>query len=124
MSKKRGTSNIPIVLGIIASVLQLPGAICAGACAAGLSSLADKSTKEGSELGQFYMMAGLLAVLVGFIGSLYGKKSPNFSGVLLLSATVLTGINLITFNFFSLISVILFLIATIFAFVQKKEEVV
>lgn len=123
MSKKRGTSSIPIVLGIIASVLQLPGAVCAGACAAGLSSLADKSSKDGGEIGQFYMAAGLLAVLFGFIGSLLGKKNPTVSGILLLIATVLTGVNLITFNFFSLIAVILFLIAMIFAFIQKKEEV-
>ncbi len=123
MSTKRGTSVVPLVMGIIGSVIQLPGAICAGACAAGVSALADKSTKAGSELTSFYMGMGLAAALIGFISGLIGKKNPTFSGIGFLAATVLSGITLVTFNFFSMVSLILFLIGGIFAFIQKKEEI-
>lgn len=120
---KRGTSNVPLIMGIIGAVIQLPGAVCAGACAAGLSSLAETSSKEGTQAADAFMYIGLLAVLLGFVGGIMGKKSPVLSGLLLLGATGMAGINLVTFNFFSMIAVILFLIGAIFAFVQDKKEI-
>jgi len=122
-TKKRGTSNVPMIMGIIGSILQLPGAICAGACAAGIGGAAGSSQSSINETASTYMILGIIAALLGFIFGLMGKKSPVVAGVGLLVATVLSGITLITFNFFSLVAVILFLIGAIFAFVQKKEEV-
>lgn len=123
MSKKIGTSIVPLVMGIIGAVIQLPGAVCSGMCAAGVSSLAENSSSDSGELGANYMLIGLVAALIGFIGGILGKKKPTASGILLLLATLMSGVTLITFNFFSLIAVILFLIGGIFAFVQKKEVV-
>jgi len=123
MSKKRGTSAVPLVMGIIGAVFQLPGAVCSGACAAGLGSVAGESQKGVNDLADFYMGLGLVAALIGFICGLLGKKSPIFAGIGLLIAAILSGITLITFNFFSMVALILFLIGSIFAFVQKKEEI-
>lgn len=117
MAKKRGTSIVPMLMGIIGAVLQLPGALCAGACAAGLSS------GSSTEAGNTFLGIGLIAALIGFVCGLFGKKNPIFAGVGLLIAAVLTGVTLVTFNFFSLIALILFLIGGIMAFAQKKEEV-
>lgn len=119
MAKKRGTSIVPMLMGIIGAVLQLPGALCAGACAAGLSSGSSSST----EAGNTFLGIGLVAALIGFVCGLFGKKNPVIAGAGLLIAAVLTGITLVTFNFFSLIALILFLIGGIMAFAQKKEEV-
>jgi len=123
MAKKRGTSNVPMIMGVVGAVLQLPGAICSGACAAGIGGAAGSSQASINETASTYMILGIIAALLGFIFGLFGKKSPVIAGVGLLIATILSGITLITFNFFSLAAVILFLIGAIFAFVQKKEEV-
>ncbi len=121
--KTRGTSVVPLIMGIIGAVIQLPGAVCAGACAAGMTAFAEKSQSAVNDSASTFMYLGLLAVLLGFVGGLLGKGKPTLSGILLLAATVLSGLTLVTFNFFSLIPVVLFLIGGIFAFVQKKEEV-
>ena len=123
MSKKRGTSSVPMIMGIIGTVFQLPGAVCSGACAAGLGSVAGESQKAVNDVADFYMGLGLVAALLGFICGLLGKRNPVFAGIGLLIAAILSGITLITFNFFSMVALILFLLGSIFAFVQKKEEV-
>lgn len=123
MAKQRGTSNVPMIMGIMGALMQLPGAICAGACAVGLDTASGSGSKSASEAGDMFMMIGLISAAVGFIFGFFGKKSPIISGLGLLAATVLAGITLVTFNFFSLIAVVLFLLGAIFAFVQKKEEV-
>ena len=122
MAKKRGTSIVPMLMGIIGAVLQLPGALCAGASAAGLSGLSSGSSSS-TEAGNTFLGIGLVAALIGFVCGLFGKKNPVIAGAGLLIAAVLTGITLVTFNFFSLIALILFLIGGIMAFAQKKEEV-
>jgi len=126
---QRGTSLVPLIMGIIGAVIQLPGALCAGLCAGGVSSaLSDGSksldaTMAGVEATGVFLGIGLLAALIGFVSGLFGKKSPILAGIGLLSATLLTLLlSIVTFNIFSLIAFILFLIGTIFAFVQKRES--
>lgn len=123
MSKQRGTSIVPLLMGIIGAVLQLPGAVCAGACAVGLDSASGKSGAAASETGNMFLTIGLLSALIGFVCGLFGKKSPIVAGIGLLIAALFAGITLVTFNIFSLIALILFLIGGIMAFAQKKEEV-
>lgn len=123
MSKVRGTSNAPIVLGIIGGVLGLPSAVCSGACAAGLSSIADASTTTSTAAGNTFMILGLIGAILGIIFGITSKRWPIPSGIGLLVATVISAITLITFNILTLIVVILLLLAAIFSFVQKKETV-
>ena len=101
MAKVRGTSNAPMILGIIGGVLGIPGSICSGACAAGLTSLSEGATTEVTNAaGNTFMIIGLMLV-----------------------ATVLVGITLVTFSFLNLAVVILFLIGAIISFTQKKETI-
>jgi len=82
-----------------------------------------RNTSSSTEAGNTFLGIGLVAALIGFVCGLFGKKNPVIAGAGLLIAAVLTGITLVTFNFFSLIALILFLIGGIMAFAQKKEEV-
>lgn len=124
MSKKRGTSTVPMIMGIIGAVFQLPGAICSGACAAGIGGMAGENQSAVNSVAGSYMSIGLAAAFIGFVCGLFGKKSPMFAGIGLMIAAILSGITLITFNLFSMIALILFILGSIFAFVQKKEEIV
>ena len=110
-------------MGITGAVFQLPGAVCSGACAAGLGSMTGEGGKTVENVADTYMTIGLIAALLGFVCGLFGKKSPVFAGIGLLVAATLSGVTLITFNIFSMVALILFLIGGIFAFIQKKEEV-
>lgn len=124
MSKVRGTSNVPMVLGIIGGVLGLPAAVCSGACAAGITAAVNNAADSASTAaGNTFMTLGLIGAVIGIIFAIMAKKSPVISGLGLVVATILSAITLITFNFLTLSVVILFLLATVFAFVQKKEVV-
>ncbi|MTI94590.1 MAG: DUF4064 domain-containing protein [Firmicutes bacterium] len=120
MAKKRGTSNVPMIMGIIGGVLGLPGAVCAGACAEGLSAVADEA---GTGVGDFYLWMGLIGALLGFVFGLMAKGKPMLSGVMMIVAALMCGITMIIGNLIALVVAILFLIGGIFALVQKKEEV-
>ncbi|MDO4302101.1 MAG: DUF4064 domain-containing protein [Clostridia bacterium] len=123
MAKVRGTSSVPMVLGIIGGVLSFPAAVCSGACAAGIMGAAQEAQDVVNTAGNTYMAFGLIAGLLAIIFGCLSKKKPTLSGVMLLVSTLLNGFTLITFNILSLICVILTLIAAIFSFVQKKEIV-
>ena len=130
MLNQRGTSIVPLIMGIVGAVIQLPGALCAGLCAGGVSSALSggsksaEATMAGVEATGLFLGLGLLAALLGFVAGLFGKKAPIFSGIGLLIATLLTlFLTISTFNIFSLIALILFLLGAIFAFVQKKEAI-
>ncbi|MDR0233044.1 MAG: hypothetical protein LBI82_13165 [Dysgonamonadaceae bacterium] len=121
MAKKRGTSNVPMIMGIIGGVLGIPAAFCSGACAATVGALSEAS--DVNSLGSFYLSMGLLGAIAGLIGGLLGKKTPVPAGIIMLIATFMCGITLIAGNMLALIVAILFLLGGIFCFTQKKEEI-
>lgn len=123
MAKVRGTSNAPIVLGIIGGVLGLPASVCSGACAAGLSSIGESTTTTTNAAGNTFMVLGLIGAIIGIFFSITSKKWPIGSGIGLLVATLFSVITLVTFNMLTLIVVILLLLAAIFSFIQKKETI-
>lgn len=123
MAKVRGTSNVPIVLGIIGGVLGLPASVCSGACAAGLSSIGDSTTATTNAAGNTFMTLGLIGAVIGIFFAITSKKWPIASGIGLLVATLFTAITLVTFNLLTLVVVILLLLAAIFSFTQKKETI-
>jgi len=123
---KKGTSNVPMIMGIIGGVLGIPAAYCSGACAACLGAVSDVSrgtTNQATEFGSFYLWMGLIGAAVGLIGGLLGKKLPVPAGLLMLVATFMSGFTLIAGNMLALVVAILFLLGGIFCFAQKKEEV-
>jgi len=126
MAKERGTSNVPMIMGIIGGVLGIPAAFCSGACAACIGAIGDVSTgtTQASEIGNFYIFMGILGAVLGLVGGLLGKKYPVPAGIMLLFATFMSGITLIAGNALALIVAILFLLGGVFCFTQKKEEII
>lgn len=126
MAKTKGTSNVPMIMGIIGGVLGIPASYCSGACATFLGAMDEASsgtTGTAEELGSFYLWMGLFGAAFGLIGGLMGKKTPVPAGVTMLLATFMSGFTLIAGNLLALIVAILFLIGGIFCFTQKKEDV-
>ncbi len=122
--EQKPISNAPMILGIIGGILGLPAAICSGACAAGLSTLADGATKQSSQdAGNVFMWLGLIAAIVGLASAFLYKKNPKGWGAMMLLAGILSGITLVTFNFLSFVVCILFLIGGVIALTQKKPSV-
>jgi hypothetical protein len=119
---KKGTSIVPMIMGIIGGVLSLPSAICSGACAAGLSSLGT-DTSSAVATGNTFMGIGIVGGLLGLIGGIMGKSLPIPAGVIMLVSVILVSVMAIpTMNILGIISAILLLIGAALCFAQKKEE--
>ena len=121
MSNEQKISIAPMILGIIGGILGLPAAICSGACAAGLSTLADGATKQSSaDAGSAFMWIGLVASLIGLVSAFLYRRNPKVWGAMMLLAGILSGATLITFNPLSLIVCITFLVGGVISLIQKK----
>ncbi len=123
MSKERGTSSVPMIMGIIGGVLGIPGAICGGACVAGISGLAGESTKNATEMGEFYLYFALVGAAIGLIFGILGKKYPKLAGIMMILAAMMCGITVVGGNFIAIIVAILFLVGGAIALSQKKEVI-
>jgi hypothetical protein len=121
MENQKQISNAPMILGIIGGILGLPAAICSGACAAGISTLAEGATEQtSSDAGTTFLWIGLIAAILGLVSSfLYKKNTKTWGGVMVL-AGILAGVTLVTFNILSLIVCILFLIGGVISLTIKK----
>lgn len=120
--KKRGTSNAPMVLGIVGGALGIPSALCSGMCASMIGSV--ESAELAGELGSFYLIGILLGSIIAIVFSCQSRKNPKLAGIMLIVATGIIGIlSLVTYNLLGIIAAILTLIAAILSFVQKKEYV-
>ena len=117
---ERGTSNAPLILGIIGAVLMLPAlmcSVCVGGLAEGLGG-----SRGGTTTG---LIVGVIPLFTGIIGGAKGKSSPGLSIVLLALSAIfaLFGWFLSAFtSLFHLGALICFLIGAIMAKVQKKEQ--
>ena len=119
MDNQKSISNAPMILGIIGGILGLPAAICSGACAAGLSTLADGANKQSSQdAGNAFMWIGLIAAILGLVSAFLYKKNPKAWGAMMLLGGILAGITLVTFNFLSLVVCILLLIGGVISLTQ------
>ena len=125
MAEQKGSSNLPMIIGVMGGVFGMPPAACAGACAVGIGTWGGGSQILLNEIGPFYfyLLIGVFGSILGFVGGLLGKKIPNTGGIMMLIAAFMSGITLIKFNILVLITVILFLLGAIICFVQKREDV-
>ena len=125
MAEYKGTSNIPMIVGILGGMLCMPPSSCTNAFASAIGALGGGWQDLAKELGPFYYFAltGTIATCSGFVGGLLGKKIPKIGGIIMIIATFMSAITLINFKIPVLIATILFLIGTIFCFIQKEEEV-
>jgi hypothetical protein len=126
MITKKGTSDIPLVMGIIGTVLNIPATFCAVSCGAFISGLSKITGAEsGSEIGGFIIFSALISGFSGLVGGIYAKSNPQTGGTLLSLATVLSVIQSFVFgNMFSFLVFILYLIGAIFAFIKTEDIIV
>lgn len=114
-------SNVPMILGIIGGILGLPAAICSGACAAGLSTLAEGANEQTSNAaGSTFLWIGLISAILGLVSAFMYKKNSKMWGGMMVLAGILAGVTLVTFNILSFIVCILFLIGGVISLTQKK----
>ena len=123
MTKERGTSNIPMIMGIIGGVLGLPAAVCSAWCGEAIVAIdnIDSGAISDGSTGGTILLLGILGAILGIVGGTLGKKMPTPAGAMMIAAAVLTGWNLA--SFLSYIPLILFLLGGVFCFVQKKETI-
>lgn len=118
MAKMRGTSNAPLVLGVVGGALGLPSALCSGACAAAVDMGAD------SGLTEFYLYGTAVISIALIVIACFTKKSPKLAGILMLVGTVCGGFLFVcSFNILGIIAMVLTLIGGILSLTQKKEIV-
>lgn len=121
MAKERGTSNAPLVLGVVGGALGLPSSLCSGVCAAAVEGMTDS---VGSGLTEFYLYGTAIISVLLIVFACNTKKHPKGAGILLLLGTLAGGILFaVTYNILGIISMVLTLLAAILSFVQKKEIV-
>lgn len=115
---QRGTSNAPLILGIIGAVLMLPGLMCS-VCVGGVAAAG--GMRGATVIG---LVFGAAPIILGIVGGTKGKSNPNMSMVLLLVSALCAFIGWYFTAFtslFHLAALILFLIGAIMAKVQKME---
>ena len=118
---KRGTSNAPMILGIIGAFVSLPNILCASACGACMGA---GMTDSGAGAGTGALL-GIVPVILGFIAAFLGKSKPTACGISMFICAAISLITVIMTGFTSLFgwaALILFLIAGIYAFIQPMEE--
>ena len=119
MAKVRGTSNAPIVLGVVGGGLGLPASLCSGMCAAVAEGMTEA---EASGMIEFYLYGTAIISIALIILACFSKKAPVAVGILMLVATLLGGILfVVTVNILGIIAMILTLIGAVLCLVQKKE---
>jgi hypothetical protein len=115
--KLKGTSPVPMIMGIIGFVFGIPGILCAGICAAATASV-------GSGAGTIWLIITIIAALGGLVFGLMAKSQPKLAGILLIMVAVLSLlITFFSFSIWALFMFICFLIGGIIAVTQKTEEV-
>ncbi|MBS1587520.1 MAG: DUF4064 domain-containing protein [Bacteroidetes bacterium] len=123
--EQKPISSAPMILGIIGGVIGLPSAVCSGACAAGISSMASNTTKEeAASTGNTFMWIGLIGAILGFIAAFLYKRKPGTWGLMMLIAGLLSLINLVSLNMMALIPGTLFIIGGAIALSQKNRVAV
>ena len=116
--KLRGTSIVPLVLGVISGIIGMPASLCSGMCAAMVDVTSDSSITE------FYLYGTALISLMILVCACMTRKFPIVMGVIIL---ILSGIGVILFgvtiNILGIIAMILSVLSGIFSLTQKKEYI-
>ena len=148
---KKGTSKLPLVMGVIGGILAIPLAVCSGACAAGLTATTEAI--DSTTARNIIMGLGIIGGLLGIIGGILSKPLPIPSGILLSIGVVFLAVSsipnivlqvkmapaldavgsvtnvvggiqriVVVINILQIICVILLLLGALISFTQKKEE--
>lgn len=117
-----GTSNVPLILGLIASILNIPTMFISslvGKALQFIGGLIDESSV--SDMGGIIFILSVGSIIAGFVGASISKSYPDTGGGLLMMASIISVLLLfITFNFMTLVVMVLYVIATIIAYTQTR----
>jgi hypothetical protein len=116
MVKLKGTSKVPIILGIIGGLIGIP-------CTMASLSVAKSAGIDVDAVVKIYMYFAYAGCGIGFIFSFFAKKLPIISGTMLLVAAACVGISIIGTFVLNVPTFLLFLIGAIVAFAQKRVPV-
>jgi hypothetical protein len=120
----RGTSNVPMILGITGSVLLIPMMGCILLLVGCVGSSSDV-TSDGGLAVVFFLLLSNVTIILGIVGGIKSKSNPKKSSLFLAIAAVFAAIlgfpkggNILMY----LIASILYLVGAIIAYKQKKVE--
>lgn len=130
--RMRGKSVAPIVLGIVGGVLDIPSALCVGACYAGIAGSAMQDTSAGAEIAATAIGGVATAVLVlgvigGIISIVFGcisRRNPTLSGIMMIVSAAMIGVVVVMSAFaamFAIAGAICSLVGGVLSIVQEKE---
>ena len=121
----RGTSDVPMIMGIVGFVATIPGTVCAGACSACTRNVEILTTGTSSGFASFWVILNLATAVAGLVFGIRSKGTPRSSGAVMLgSATLTLLISFITVNWiWGLIAVACFAIGGAISLTQEKTNV-
>jgi len=121
----RGTSEIPMITGIVGFIATLPGILCAGMCGAFTSAAETLATGESSGIGSIWVLVSLLVSGAGLFYGVRSKAMPRTSGAVMIGVAILTLVlSFISFNWFwGLVAVACFSIGGAISLTQEKADV-
>lgn len=121
----RGTSDVPMITGIIGFVATIPGTLCAGACSACTSASETLLTGTSSGIASFWIILNLSSAVAALVFGIRSKSTPRSSGAVMIGSAVLTLlISFFTLNWiWGLIAVACFAIGGAISLTQEKTNV-
>lgn len=110
-----------MIIAIVAGFIGLPAAVCAGACAAGLSAAGNANESDSNAAGGVFMFFGIIAAILAIVGGILINKPSKIGPIIQAVALGLTCVTCITLNPMSFFVALLLLVSTILGFLSKKQ---
>jgi len=112
-----------MIIAIVAGFIGLPAAVCAGACAVGLSAAGNSSDHDSNAAGNVFMFFGVIAAILAIVGGILINKPSKIGPIIQAVALALTCVTCITLSPMSFFVALLLLISTILGFLSKKQKI-
>lgn len=126
MAKMRGTSNTPVILGLIIGILCFACSFYSKSSAlkhfSSTGFQSSESTVNIAGAANAFLILGIVCSILIIFFSLISKKIPSLSGTLLIILSFIYGITALSRNIFSIILFIALFIVGIICLHQKTYE--
>ena len=121
----KGTSDVPMITGVLGFVATIPGTFCAGACSICTSTAETLATGTSSGIASIWLLLNVVAGVAALVFGIRSKSTPRLSGAVMLFSALLTlMLDFITLNWFwGLIAVACFAVGGAVSFTQEKSNV-
>lgn len=110
-----------MIIAIVAGFIGLPGAVCAGACAAGLSAAGKANETDSMAAGHGFMFFGIIAAVLAIVGGILVNKPGKVGPIIQAVALALAALTCMTLNPISFFVALLLFISTVLGFLSKKQ---